>query len=140
MKRLSSRHLPRLVAEVQVVPWMDLLLVFVILMLAFSASGMLGGGTEDGRTDSPGEAGAPPPARMELRVAKDLKLTLAGNEIEHQALISELSRQVAAAPELGVVVVIPPSLSAPQLIQVMDALRSAKVRHTAVVVSPSPAN
>lgn len=80
-----------------------------------------------------------PKITMELRVAKDLKLKLAGKDIEHQDLIGELSRQVAASSELGVVVSIPSSLSAPQLMQVMDALRSAKVRHTAVVVSTSPA-
>ncbi|MBV6500773.1 MAG: hypothetical protein CJBNEKGG_03258 [Prosthecobacter sp.] len=138
MKRLSSRHLPRLVAEVQVVPWLDLLLMFVLLMAVFSTVGIQGRGSAEASL----QAGADrsPKATMELRVAKDLKLMLAGKDIEHQALIGELSRQVAAAPELGVVVVIPPSLSAPQLIQVMDALRSAKVRHTAVVVSTSSAN
>jgi biopolymer transport protein ExbD len=137
MKRLSSRHLPRLVAEVHVVPWLDLLLMFVLLMMVFSAAGIQG----HGALSAPQPVALPAPSvKMELRVAKGLKLTLAGKDIEHQALIGELSRQVAAAPELGVVVVIPPSLSAPQLIQVMDALRSAKVRHTAVVVSTSPAN
>jgi biopolymer transport protein ExbD len=137
MKRLSSRHLPRLVAEVHVVPWVDLLLMLVLLMMVFSTAGIQGRGAAETFQEGAGQA---PGLTMELRVAKDLKLTLAGKDIEHQALIGELSRQVAAAPGLGVVVVIPPSLSAPQLIQVMDALRSSKVRHTAVVVNASPAN
>lgn len=138
MKRISSRHLPRLVAEVQVVPWVDLFLMFVLLMMVFAAAGIQGRGVVEASSQAGEERS--PKITMELRVAKDLKLKLAGKDIEHQALIGELTRQVAACPELGIVVSIPPSLSAPQLIQVMDALRSAKIRHTAVAVSTSPAH
>lgn len=127
MKRLSSRRLPRLVAEIHAWPWVDLLLVVLLAFLVLAADGQTGPARD-----------AAPSRRIELAASTSLGLTLDGQPVEQQALIPALARRVKENPALGVVVLIPPGMSAANLLQIMDALRQAGVRHSAVATRPSP--
>jgi biopolymer transport protein ExbD len=127
MKRVSSRHLPGLLAEIQITPLLDLMLVLllatVVLVPVLKKAGEAGQGRLPAKT-------------IELMVSPDLKLTLAGQAVEEQDLIAVLEKNVATSPDLGVLVRVPPTLTAPALLQIMDALRAAHVPHTAVVSEP----
>lgn len=134
MKRLSNRHLPRLVAEISVTPLLDLMLLLLLTVIVLVP--VMQGESQAVIAGSETDARPAPAKKIELVVASDLQLILAGKMIEHRDLIADLKKRVAADPNLGVVVRIPASLAAPRLLEIMDALRAASIRHTAVTVSP----
>ncbi len=137
MKRLSSRHMPRLVAEISVTPLLDLMLLLllavIVLVPELRPFKKAASPVSSGKADS---SVATPKTMLELSVAGDLKLTLDGKGIEHRDLIADLKKRVTAEPQLGVVVRIPAALPAPRLLEIMEALRAAEVRHSAVTVNP----
>jgi biopolymer transport protein ExbD len=133
MKRVSSRQLPGLLAEVQLTPLLDLVLM---LMLAVLVLVPVLRETRPGAAPTPAVHSAPKNT-LELVVAGDLKLTFAGGAVDERELIGELRKRVAADPNLGVLVRVPAELKSPALLQIMEALRSASVRHTAVATEPS---
>jgi len=128
MKRISSRHLPGLLAEIQITPMLDLMLMLLLAVIVLVP--VLKNGGEAGQLSRPSTS-------IELVVAPDLKLTLAGQGIAEQELIPNLKKRAEASPDLGVVVRVPPSLTAPALLQIMDALNATEVKHTAVVIETS---
>lgn len=126
MKRYTSRQLPGLLTEIQITPLLDLMLLLlltvVVLVPAISGHGKMW------------QEGAKQPAdQIELVVAPDLQLTLAGQSITQTDLIPRLRQRVADEPRLGVVVRVPAGLTAPALLQIMDALEDTAVRYTSVV-------
>jgi|JI6StandDraft_1071083.scaffolds.fasta_scaffold05816_3 biopolymer transport protein ExbD len=129
MKRISSRHLPGLLAEIHVTPMLDLMLMLLlavmVLVPVLKSEGRAGQGSQ-------------PSKSIELVVAPDLKLTLAGQVVSEKDLIPNLQKRVEASSDLGVVVRVPPTLTTPALLQIMDALNAATVKHTAVVSEPPP--
>jgi biopolymer transport protein ExbD len=86
--------------------------------------------------DTPSAVRQSPKRTLELVVAADLKLTLAGKGVLDTELIGELKARLADEPNLGVLVRVPPELKTPALLQIMEALRSSNVRHTAVTTEP----
>jgi biopolymer transport protein ExbD len=127
MKRVSSRQLPGLLAEVQITPLVDLVLVLLLMVLVLVP--VLRGVSHEDDRNTPTHA---PSSTIELSVAPDLKLSLGGKSLDDSELIAELKNCVAADPNLGLLVRVPPDLKTPALLQIMDALRSANIRHTAV--------
>ncbi len=126
MKRTASRQLPQLITEIQLTPLLDLVLVLllsaVVLLPLLSA----------GKTDP---AEPPRPTRvLDLVVKPDFKITLDGQVIQDNELIKALKMRLSLAPDTGVLVHVPPALQTPALLEIMDALRQASVRHTSVVV------
>ncbi len=138
MKRHSNRHLPRLVAEISVTPLLDLMLLLLLTVIVLVP--VMQGESQAGNAAPETEARPAPANKIELVVASDLHLMLAGKMIEHRDLIADLKKRTAADPNLGVVVRIPSSLAAPRLLEIMDAMRAASIRHTAVTVSPALKN
>ena len=138
MKRHSNRHLPRLVAEISVTPLLDLMLLLLLTVIVLVP--VMQGESQAGNAAPETEARPAPANKIELVVASDLQLVLAGKMIEHRDLIADLKKRTAADPNLGVVVRIPSSLAAPRLLEIMDAMRAASIRHTAVTVSPALKN
>ncbi len=135
MKRLSSRHMPRLVAEISVTPLLDLMLLLLLTVIVLVPV-LQSDGMPQAASVVKNSVTTAPKKIIEMKVNADLKLTLAGKGIEPRELITELKKLVATEPELGVVVGVPSGLTAPRLLEIMDALRVAAVRHTSVMVSP----
>jgi biopolymer transport protein ExbD len=135
MKRLSSRHLPRLVAEISVTPLLDLMLLLLLTVIVLVP--VLQSDSQASTAPADKTAAKPAPQNMiELIADADLKLKLAGENIEHGELITALKKRVAAEPNLGVIVRVPASMTAPRLMEIMEALRAAAILHTAVTISP----
>ncbi len=127
MKRVSSRQLPGLLAEVQLTPLVDLVLVLLLVVLVLVP--VLREVKHEDSRDTTAQA---PSSTIELSVAADLKLSLGGKNLDDSELIAELKNCVAADPNLGLLVRVPPELKTPALLEIMNALRSANIRHTAV--------
>lgn len=136
MNRISNRHLPRLVAEISITPMLDLLLVLLLAVVVLvpvlqdRPSLILG--------ENAKSAIVKPRRVIELLVKADLELSLDGKTLEHAKLIPELQKRVNAEPELGVLIRIRPTLLAPRLLELMEALRSAGVKHTTISSTEAP--
>lgn len=136
MNRISNRHLPRLAAEISITPLLDLMLVLLLAVVVLVPV------LEDRYSflQEKGEAtvAVKPKKVIELLVKADLELLLDGKALEHAKLIPEIQNWVIAEPELGVLLRIRPSLLAPRLLELMDALRQAGVKHTSVSTIEAP--
>lgn len=131
MKRYSSRQLPVIAAEIQVTPLLDLMLLLLLTVVVLVPA--LRSESKVIKTESTGQ----PTKTIELAVFSDLKLALGGEAITDRELIPALKMHMAVAPETGVVVRIPAALQASALLEIMDALRAADVKHTAVLADRS---
>ena len=134
MKRHSNQHLPRMVGDIQVTPLLDLMLL--LLMTVVVLTPILQGGPEDAALAELSDLTAPE-RTIELIVSEDLSLKLAGKEIKDSDMIADLKQRMTSDPLLGVVARIPPTLSAPRLLLIMEALHAAGVKRTAVLVGTS---
>jgi biopolymer transport protein ExbD len=134
MKRLSNQHLPRMVSDIQVTPLLDLMLLLLLTVVVLVP--ILQGGPEDAALAELSDL-TPPDRSIELIVSEDLSLNLAGQGIEAYELIADLKQRMIADPLLGVVTRVPPTLSAPRLLEIMQALHTAGVKRTAVLVGTS---
>ncbi len=134
MKRLSNQHLPRMVSDIQVTPLLDLMLLLLLTVVVLVP--ILQGGPEDAALAELSDS-TPPGRSIELIVSEDLSLNLDGQGIEANVLIADLKQRMIADPLLGVVTRVPPTLSAPRLLEIMQALHTAGVKRTAVLVGTS---
>ncbi len=134
MKRLSNQHLPRMVSDIQVTPLLDLMLLLLLTVVVLVP--ILQGGPEDAALAELSDF-TPPGRSIELIVSEDLSLNLDGQGIEANVLIADLKQRMIADPLLGVVTRVPPTLSAPRLLEIMQALHTAGVKRTAVLVGTS---
>ena len=134
MKRFSNKHLPRMVSDIQVTPLLDLMLLLLLTVVVLVP--ILQGGTEDAAL-AEWSALSSPDKTIELLVSEDLSLNLAGNRIEAKDMIEDLKQRLIAEPLLGVVARVPPTLLAPRLLEIMQALHAAGVKRTAVLVGTS---
>ena len=134
MKRLSNQHLPRMVSDIQVTPFLDLMLLLLLTVVVLVP--ILQGGPEDAALAELSDF-TPPGRSIELIVSEDLSLNLDGQGIEANVLIADLKQRMIADPLLGVVTRVPPTLSAPRLLEIMQALHTAGVKRTAVLVGTS---
>jgi len=134
MKRFSNQHLPRMVSDIQVTPFLDLMLLLLLTVVVLVP--ILQGGPEDAAL-AEWSALSSPDKTIELLVSEDLSLSLAGKRIEAKDMIADLKQRLVAEPLLGVVARVPPTLLAPRLLEIMQALHAAGVKRTAVLVGTS---
>ena len=134
MKRFSNQHLPRMVSDIQVTPLLDLMLLLLLTVVVLVP--ILQGGPEDAAL-AEWSALSSPDKTIELLVSEDLSLNLAGKRIEAKDMIADLKQRLVAEPLLGVVARVPPTLLAPRLLEIMQALHAAGVKRTAVLVGTS---
>jgi|GEM_PF-670315 len=122
----------RLIAEIQLTPFIDLtlLLLLVVLVVAPLLNNGRGLGVADLATPTL------PVQTLDLTAGADQTLTLADATITEAALVALLKERVSVQPELGVIVRIPPDFPAQRLLRIMDSLRVAGVRQTAVADLP----
>lgn len=136
MNRISNRHLPRLVAEISITPLLDLMLVMLLSVVVLVP--VLQDRPSFLQVKREATVALKPKKVIELLVKADLELLLEGKALKHAELIPELQKRVSVEPELGVLVSIRPSLLAPRLLELMDALRKAGIKHTSVSTTEAP--
>lgn len=133
MRTGAHRHHLRLITEISVTPLLDL--VFVLLFVFMLAAPLL---RNDAVLDLPVSRTASTPAPAEvviLSIDREHRLQLDGQDLAPEHLQASLAALAAARPSAGVMVQIHRGLPVQDLVDVMDALRSAGVARTAVVTS-----
>jgi biopolymer transport protein ExbD len=123
-----------MVSDISVTPLLDLMLLLLLTVVVLTP--ILQGGPEDAALAELSALTAPERS-IELIVSEDMSLNLAGKGIKAEDMISDLQQRIKADPLLGVVTRVPPTLSAPRLLEIMQALHTAGVKRTAVLVGTS---
>lgn len=120
-----------MVGDIQVTPLLDLILLLLLTLLVLVP--VLQEGPDDAAQANFADLTSSDKT-IELLVSEDLSLNLAGKRIEAKDMIADLKQRLIAEPLLGVVTRVPPTLLAPRLLEIMQALHAAGVKRTAVQV------
>lgn len=132
MRRHSNRHQLRLVTEISVTPFLDLVLVllFVFVLAAPLLHHKLP--LLAAITNATPPAGAVPADRVTLIVNRDLSVTLNAAMLARADLPASLKQLAVARPDVGVEVRMHRDLPVQQLVETMRMLEDAGIRKTAV--------
>ena len=130
MKRFSNRTLPRLVTEISLTPFLDLVLV---LLFAFLLTAPLLKGQKTLLTEVPPVSVEPPPAvQVKLVMYRDLSVTLNGAMLARADLPASLKQLAVRFPAAAIEVQMHQSLNVQTLVETMNLLEVAGIRKTAV--------
>ncbi|MFO1485941.1 MAG: biopolymer transporter ExbD [Verrucomicrobiaceae bacterium] len=132
MKRVSNQRQLRLISEISVTPMLDLvlMLLFVFLLVAPVLHA-----DKEWMSSAPGSAPAArqgPPEMATLTVHRDESIKLNGAMLARADLPSFLKQLTQREPDLGVEVRIHRDLPVERLVDTMQMLEAAGIRHTAV--------
>lgn len=131
MKRISNQRQLRLISEINLTPLLDLVLVlmFVFMLAAplLKRDKML-----VPAPPAPQLGEDPPKSSVRLFVHKDQSVTLDGAMLARADLPSALKQLISQRPGAGVEVRMHRHLSVTQLVEIMDMLKAAGIRKTAV--------
>jgi len=137
MKRHSNTHQLRLITEISMTPFMDLVLVllFVFLLAApllKADKEMLAAATAPAPA-APAPPSVPAPAeKMVLQVNSDLSVTLNGAMMARADLPVSLKQIAGRNPGIGIEVRMHQDLPVQQLVETMQVLEDAGIQKTAV--------
>lgn len=139
--RLTRQHHRKLVAEISVTPMLDLVFILLFAFMAALPLVSRSGALLDPRAPAAAlPAIATEPAEIaHLKIHDSGKLTLDGELLTLDAAEERLrADRLAANPQLGVRVEIPPGQPVSKLSEVMAALARAGVRRTAFQTAETP--
>lgn len=136
MKRHSNTHQLRLITEISMTPFMDLVLVllFVFLLAApllKADKEMLAAATAPAPANLPPATPAPT-EKMVLQVNSDLSVTLNGAMMARADLPVSLKQIAGRNPGVGIEVRVHQDLPVQQLVETMQVIEDAGIQKTAV--------
>lgn len=136
MKRHSNTRQLRLITEISMTPFMDLVLVllFVFLLAApllKADKAMLAAATAPAPATPPPSL-SPPAEKMVLQVNHDLSVTLNGAMMARADLPVSLKQIAGRNPGVGIEVRMHRDLPVQQLVETMQVIEDAGIRKTAV--------
>lgn len=130
MQRLSHKYQLRLINEISITPLLDVVLV---LLFVFMLTAPLWNGDGELKLPSAGSAKTEMPSEVvPLTIDSTQTLRLADKVVAQADLVKELKALVHDKPAAAVLVRIHRELPVQFLVEIMDALRQAEVRKTAV--------
>jgi biopolymer transport protein TolR len=133
------RHNRRLMNEINVVPYIDVMLVLLVIFMVTAPM------VQPGNIELPsvGKSAQPPVAPLEITVKADGSLTLrdrAGNAAEDELSKAELAQRVRAAqlknPEQAVLIAGDRNVKYDAVLSVMDELQRQQVAKIGLLVQP----
>jgi biopolymer transport protein TolR len=134
-----ARHNRRLMNDINVVPYIDVMLVLLVIFMVTAP--MIQPGSVD--LPSVGKSTQPPMAPLEITVKADGTLTLrdrAGNSSEDELSKAELAQRVRAAqkknPEQAVLIAGDRNVKYDAVLGVMDELQRQQVAKIGLLVQP----
>jgi biopolymer transport protein TolR len=139
---LASKHRKRrkLKSEINVVPYIDVMLVLLIIFMV--ASPLITPGQID--LPSVGQSLNPTVAPLEIRLAKDGTITIvdrqqggAEQSVTKTQLINAVKAIQAKNPEQAVVISADKKLSYESVIEALDALQKGQIKRVGLLVSPA---
>ena len=135
MKRFSERQNLTTLSELNVTPLLDL--AFVLLIIFIITTPLMENSMDLVVPTSVAAANAVDPAKVRIvEIDKNGKLTLDGEATTIVGLETELSELRTKSPQTAVVIRSDKTLPVQQLIDVMDAIETAKITRIGVVTTP----
>ena len=125
MQRWTSRRQPRFIAEINLVPFMDLIfmLLFVFMLIAPMMK------SEPARSET---AHGVPADSLVLEVLSPDELSLDGRKLNLSGLQKAVQELLIARPGAGVIIKLPGTLPVQTVVKITDELRAAGVEKTAL--------
>ncbi len=130
MKRRSRQHQLRLITEISITPFLDV--VLVLLFVFVLAAPLLMADKPWLPEARPAAPESTPAERMTLTVNRDLSVTLNGAMMARTDLPASLQQLAERKPNLGVEVRMHRDLPVQNLLDTMSLLETAGIRQTAV--------
>jgi len=140
MMQSPNRRGRKLMAEINVVPYIDVMLVLLIIFMV-SAPLLV-----PGQIDLPsiGQTGNPPVAPLEVRLKKDASIVLVDRQkggkeesIDRRQLVARVKALQQERPEMAVVIAGDKNLRYEEVLRVMDILQQSKVKRVGLLVKPA---
>ncbi|MFT4194489.1 ExbD/TolR family protein [Ottowia sp.] len=134
MAAVASRGRRRAVSEINMVPFIDVMLVLLIIFMVTApliTPGVI-------NVPSAGQSSKAPDKRVDVQIDAEGKLSLAG-EIKREGLsdkqaVAAIKEALAANPELPVMIAADSELRYQQVMNMMKALREAGVQRVGLAV------
>lgn len=132
MKRISNQRQLRLIQEISITPFMDVVLVLLFVFVLAGPLLKTHPSWLPAAKPAASAAGTTPAETVTLRVNQDLSVTLDGAMLARAALPFNLKQIAAKSPGAGVEVRMHRDLSVQQLVEIMRVLEEAGIQKTAV--------
>ena len=127
-------------SEINVVPYIDVMLVLLIIFMV--AAPLVNPGQID--LPSTGQSANPAVAPLEVRIKVDGSLILIDRErggteeqIARNQLVNAVRKRQAERPDMAVVIAADKNLRYEEVIRVMDVLQQSKIRRVGLLVKPA---
>ncbi len=137
---MSLRRPRRAMSEINVVPYIDVMLVLLIIFMV--AAPLVNPGQID--LPSTGQSANPPVAPLEVRIKADASLVLidrqrGGTEqaVGRDELVGAVRGLQAEHPDMAVVIAADKNLRYEEVIRVMDILQQNRIKRVGLLVKPA---
>jgi biopolymer transport protein TolR len=133
------RRRRRAMAEINVVPYIDVMLVLLIIFMVVAPA------IQPGQIDLPsvGQALNPTVAPLEIRIRRDGAITLVDRQqggepqpVSREKLLQAVKAIQANHPEQAVVINADKNLKYEDVLRVMDSLQGGKIKRVGLLVKP----
>lgn len=132
MKRISNQRQLRLINEISITPFLDVVLVLLFVFVLAAPLMKTNPAWLPAASSSAPSTTAAPAEKNTLLVNRDLSVTLNGAMLARAALPFSLKQIATRTPDAGVEVRIHRDLSVQQLVEIMGVLEEAGIQKTAV--------
>ena len=132
MKRISNQRQLRLINEISITPFLDVVLVLLFVFVLAAPLIKTNPAWLPAAPSSAPSATAAPSEKNTLLVNRDLSVTLNGAMLARAALPFSLKQIATHTPDAGVEVRMHRDLSVQQLVEIMGVLQAAGIQKTAV--------
>ncbi len=135
------RRRRKAIAEINVVPYIDVMLVLLIIFMVTSPL------IPPGQIDLPsvGQSLNPTVAPLEIRISKDFKIVLVDRQqggreqsVPREQLLSSVRTIQLNHPEQAVVISADKSLKYEEVLYVLDTLQKGQIKRVGLLVKPAP--
>jgi biopolymer transport protein ExbD len=132
MKRISNQRQLRLINEISITPFLDVVLVLLFVFVLAAPLMKTNPAWLPAASSSAPSTTAAPAEKNTLLVNRDLSVTLNGAMLARAALPFSLKQIATRTPDAGVEVRMHRDLSVQQLVEIMGVLEEAGIQKTAV--------
>jgi biopolymer transport protein ExbD len=132
MKRISNQRQLRLINEISITPFLDVVLVLLFVFVLAAPLMKTNPAWLPAASSSAPSTTAAPAEKNTLLVNRDLSVTLNGAMLARAALPFSLKQIATRTPDAGVEVRIHRDLSVQQLVEIMGVLEENGIQKTAV--------
>lgn len=132
----SSSRVPTTLAEINVTPFVDVMLVLLIIFMI--SAPLMEQGLQVNLPKASGDALSHVPDQMELTITAQKTLLLADDPIKEGLLQKKLTALTSAKPELQIFIRADAGVDYGYVAHILSLLRQAKITQVGLVTEPAP--